>query len=391
MRVAVVTGRYARRLDGVADYVGRLADALPGAGVDPVVVSARGADAPCVEACAAWGPRGVLEAARAVADLRPDVVHVQFAPSAYGFSPAVGLLPAALARRTRAPVVTTLHEYGWWSWPPRVPAAAWCALERGGRWDRETLLLGPRSAALVATNAEHAAAVRARLGREPVVVPIGANVADHGVARTAARAHVRAAYGVPDAARLLLFFGFVHPVKGVRQLLDALADLRRDGDVRLVVAGGFTSLALPEDEARAFRAELEQRARDRGVAAAVSFTGHVPAAEVSTLLRAADAVVLPMTAGVTTKSGALLAAMEHGAPVVATAAERPDPDLVDGRTVVVVPERRDADGIARGVRRVLGDDRLRERVARGGQQLALARSWPVAAARHAQLYGEVLG
>ncbi|WP_218566548.1 glycosyltransferase [Vallicoccus soli] len=389
--MAVVTGRYARRLDGVADYVGRLAEVLPGAGVEPVVVSARGADAPCVEACRSWGPRGVLDAARAVADLRPDLVHVQFAPSAYGFSPAVGLLPAALRGLVRAPLVTTLHEYGWWSWPPRVPDGAWAPLERRRLWDRETLLLGPRSAALVATNAEHAGHVRDRLGREPVVVPIGANVPDLGATRDEARAHAREAYGVPESSPLLLFFGFVHPVKGVRQLIDALEDLRRDADVRLVVAGGFTSLALPETEARAFRAELEQRARDRGVAGAVRFTGHVAAAEVSTLLHAADAVVLPMTAGVTTKSGALLAALEHGAPVVATAAERPDPDLVDGRTVVVVPERRDADGIARGVRRVLGDPALRERVARGGRELALARSWPVAAQRHAALYREVLG
>jgi glycosyltransferase involved in cell wall biosynthesis len=88
------------------------------------------------------------------------------------------------------------------------------------------------------------------------------------------------------------FFGFVHPVKGTRQLIEAV---RRMAGLRLVVVGGFTSLALPPAEAEAYRAEL---ADDR-----VEFTGHLPAEEVSAVLRGADVVVLPFTAGVTAKSG----------------------------------------------------------------------------------------
>jgi hypothetical protein len=40
--------------------------------------------------------------------------------------------------------------------------------------------------------------------------------------------------------------------------------------------------------------------------------------EVSALLHAADAAVLPFTAGVTGKSGALLAALGHGVPTAVT-------------------------------------------------------------------------
>ena len=119
MQTALVVGRDDPRRDGVADYVHRLAAHLPGHGVAPVVVEAGGR---------------VGAAARELDRLRPDLVHVQFAPSAYGFSPAVGLLPALV----RAPVVTTLHEYGWWSWPAAVPDGAWRPLERAGLWDRET-------------------------------------------------------------------------------------------------------------------------------------------------------------------------------------------------------------------------------------------------------------
>lgn len=60
------------------------------------------------------------------------------------------------------------------------------------------------------------------------------------------------------------------------------------------------------EEAQAYRAELTALADDR-----VESTGHLPAAEVSAILRGADVAVLPFTAGVTTKSGALLTVLER--------------------------------------------------------------------------------
>lgn len=362
--VALVCGTYAPERDGVADHVRRLAEHLPATGWSPHVVSTTG---------------GIRRAARRLA--AADVVHVHFAPSAYGFSPRVGVLPALL----RQPVVTTLHEYGWWCWPARVPDRAWRLAERPGWWDRETGLLAPRSAELVVTDAGHAAAVTARLARRPRVLPLGPNVLPTDAPAAGARAELRARLGLRPDARVLAFFGFVHPVKGVRYLLDALAELRR-ADVHLVVAGGFTSLALPAAEAAAFRLELEKHAADRGVAAAVTWTGHRPAAEVSRLLHGADAAVLPFTAGVTAKSGALLAAWAHRLPVVATAAAEPDPAVADGRTAVLVDRVRDSSALAAGLRRLLGDPALARRVAAGGAAVAEGRSWSAVAAAHAEVY-----
>ncbi len=390
MRVALVCGTYAPERDGVADYVRRLADELLLTGVD-VVVAARAEDGSAPAGAVAVTPRWSLahlpRAARALDALEADVVHVQWAPSAYGWSAAVGWLPALL----RTPLVTTLHEYGGWAWPGRLPERAWPVLERGGRYDRETGLLGPASRALVATNPGHAAVARDRLHRDPVVVPIGPNVASPGPDAASARTRVRSRLGLPDGVALLVFFGFVHPVKGVRELVDATALMRDAGtDVHVVVAGGFASLALPGAEARSFRAEVEARIADRGVADRVDLTGWVDEAAVSELLSAADAVVLPFTAGVTTKSGSLLAALDHGAPVLATVADERDADLLDGVTVVDVTARRDPAAIAAAVQRLLDDRGLVGRVARGGRALAATRAWPGIAAAHRDLYARVL-
>ncbi len=398
MRVALVCGTYAPERDGVADYVRRLAGELRSgdAGVD-VVVAARADDrgAPAADGVVAlapdWAPRNLRRAARALDALDADLVHVQWAPSAYGWSGAVGWLPALL----RTPVVTTLHEYGWWGWPAWVPPRLWPALERGGRYDRESGLLGARSRALVVTNPGHARVVEQRLRRQPTLIPIGPNVPGPGrddpMTRPDARARVRTRLGLAEGVPLLVFFGFVHPVKGVRELIDATALLRDGGvDVHVEVAGGFASLALPGEEARSFRAEVEQRIADRGVGDRVHLTGWVDGAEVSELLSAADAVVLPFTAGVTTKSGSLLAALEHGAPVLATVADERDPELLDGVTVLDVAARRDPRAIAESILRLLDEPALASTVARGGQALAARRSWPTIAAMHRAVYASVL-
>lgn len=387
MRVALVCGTYAPERDGVADYVGRLAGELEAIGVRCTIAGRSAGDHRSVAVTPSWSWRHVRRAARALDGLGCDLVHVQYAPSAYGYSPAVGWLPL----RLRTPLVTTLHEYGWWSWPARVPAPAWRLLERHGGYDRETGLLSTRSRALLTTNSTHAATVSRRLGRTPTIVPIGPNIPGPQLDRATAAARVRTRYGIDSDVTLLVFFGFVHPVKGVRELIDATALLEQKGRrVALIVAGGFTSLALPGAEAEDFRAEIERRIADRGVSAQVQLTGWLPPEKVSELLSGADAVVLPLTAGISTKSGALLAAFAHGAPVLATVPDEPDPLLADGRTLICIRRRRDPAAIAGAIDRLIEQPALGRSVAAGGSALMAERGWPHIAAEHVRIYEAVL-
>lgn len=375
LRVALVHGRADPALDGVADYTVRLATALRDHGLDVVDVAVDP------------GPRGTRDAARAVRVARPDVAHVQFAPSAFGFSAAPGLLPDLLGG---VPLVTTVHEYGWWSWAPRVPAAVWRVLERRRLLDRESGRLVPAARAVLTTNDAHDRALGERLGmvarRAPLLPNVDVVAVDDPVA---ARRATRRALGIADDAEVVVFFGFVHPVKGLRHLVDAVAVLAAERPrLHLLVVGGFTSLALPDDEARAFRAELTAHVEASGVADRVTITGHRPVAEVSAALRAADVAAFPFTAGVTLKSGSLLAAFDHGLPVLVT--RRPDavgdPALVDGDTVVVADRVRDAPVLVAGLRRLFDDADLRARVAAGGRRLVAGHGWPALAALHDEVY-----
>ncbi|WP_342200397.1 glycosyltransferase [Microbispora rosea] len=147
----------------------------------------------------------------------------------------------------------------------------------------------------------------------------------------------------------------------------------------------------PEAEARAFRAELEALAARHGVADAVTFTGHLPAARVSEFLHAADAGVLPFTAGVTTKSGALLTMLAHGLPTAVTVPDEPDPALPLGEAVAVIRARRDPAAIADAVAPLLDGSGPGRRMGRAARRLAARHSWSRVAAAHRELYETLAG
>jgi glycosyltransferase involved in cell wall biosynthesis len=386
IQVAMVHGPATPDHDGVSDYVAHLLPALARVGVEAVPVPVR------PEPSTAW-MSATAAVARVVRQLRPDLVHVQFAPAAYRFSVAPGLLPLLLPRRTR--LVTTVHEYGWWAAPGWVPNLLWRPLELTRWWDRETGRLVPASVVVVATDPGHAAQLRRRTGKRPVEVPIAPNVdgrSETRRARLAARREVRKRYGLAPEAPVVVFFGFVHPVKGLRYLIEALPALRRTRPrLHLLVVGGLTSQALPEPAAEALHRELAALAERHGVAEAVTFTGHLPAEAASEALHAADAAVLPFTAGVTSKSGALLSTLAHELPTAVTVPDEPDDRLRDGETVAVIPARRDPAAITRTLDRVLTDVCLRERLIEGGRRLAARHSWPLVAAAHRAVYERVLG
>jgi glycosyltransferase involved in cell wall biosynthesis len=201
---------------------------------------------------------------------------------------------------------------------------------------------------------------------------------------------VRASLGLPPDARLAVFFGFLHPVKGLAGLIEAVAAVRRViPGLRLVVAGGGESHSVHGRGADAMRRGLEDAARRHGVEQQVIFTGYLPEDDVSRLLRAADAAVFPFDAGVTAKSGSLLAALAHGVPTIATsppgALDRP----MEVEGVLRVPPRNTA-ALADALRLVLSDRALATRLAAAGRACADRWTWPKIAGFHAQMYAEVL-
>jgi glycosyltransferase involved in cell wall biosynthesis/acetyltransferase-like isoleucine patch superfamily enzyme len=394
-RVGLVCGYLDPTRDGVAAYTRRLAVHLRSAGLDPVMVTthelARAEGADVIGVTERWDTAGVASAARAIRRLDLDVLHVQFAPSAFGFTRAVGLLPLFLPRRV--PLVVTLHEYG--VAPQSIGGAGvrsmlWSLAERCLYAERETLLLVPRAQCLLVPSQEHMRVLRARVPRQTIAsreVPIGLNVEiATGRNRDAARARVRRELGVAPDASLVAFFGFLHPDKGLDRLIAAVATVRaqRPG-TQLLLIGGAASHSVSAVAAHRLRKELEQVAATFGVHDQVHFTGYLPDADVSRLLFAADVAAFPFDAGVTRKSSSLLTALAAGLPVVATAADTAVGTSVEADGALWVRPGDTAE-LADALARVLGNRRLADRLRAAGAARAACHSWDAIAAAHAEVY-----
>lgn len=170
----------------------------------------------------------------------------------------------------------------------------------------------------------------------------------------AERGEARGALGVPPDRCCFVFVGRLHPVKSVDTVIDALAHV--DG-AHLVVVGDGTE-----------RAPLEATANAAGVRDVVTFTG--ARRDVATILRAADAFVLPSIAE--GMSNALVEAMACGLPCIVTDAIG-GVDALVGRDRGIVVAPRDVDAWAAAMTAVVRDGARRAALGRAAAAFVHAR------------------
>jgi phosphatidylinositol alpha-1,6-mannosyltransferase len=163
--------------------------------------------------------------------------------------------------------------------------------------------------------------------------------------------------------------------KGHDVLVEALPLVRvRVPDVEWVVIGDGP-----------LRAELEARARARGVADSVRFLGAVPDAERDRWLSAADVLAMPSRLPGDGLAGegfgiVYLEAGAHGTPVVAGNVAGALDAVADGESGLLV-DPTDPRAVADAIVRLLLDRELARRLGRGGAARARRFAWPAIAAR----------
>ncbi len=427
--VLFLAGEYPPRPGGVGDYTALLARYLAAGGVRVTVLASRderGAAAdegdappavvisaadPCGEedtraprpavwrAVPRWDWRCARVVATAVRLARPDVVHLQYQPAAFGMAAAVSWLPGWLRQRFAGlRVVTTFHDL-------RVPYL----FPKAGRLReavRDRLVRGNDAAVFTDQDDWAAAGAVRRQGR--YWIPIGSNLA---VAPPAGydRRRWRAQAGADDATFLVVHLGFLNRSKGLETLLDAVVRLRGQGRrVRLLLVGAEVGASDPAN--RAYAGELERRLGVLALSGLVERLSLVPPAIASAYLLAADAAAFPFRDGASLRRGSLLAALAHGLPTVSTAApdaratrrvapqdrstsfgfSPPSVALRDEETLLLVPPG-DSAALATALARLADDPALRARLAAGGRALTAALSWPRIAEAHRDLYAALLG
>ncbi|MCD8037972.1 MAG: glycosyltransferase [Lachnospiraceae bacterium] len=161
------------------------------------------------------------------------------------------------------------------------------------------------------------------------------------------KAQARKKLGLSSEEKVLLFFGFVRPYKGLKHLIHAMPEIKaRLDNVKLLIAGEFPSA---EDKS-AYMAQINELAASApGIEDAILINdGYTPDREVEKYFAACDMVALPYESA--TQSGIVQIAYGFGKPVVVTSVGGLPDAVTDGRTGCVVAPRDDkalADAIVR--------------------------------------------
>jgi glycosyltransferase involved in cell wall biosynthesis len=299
VKVLIVTGSFPPMKCGIGDYSFYLANALA---ADPEIEVAvlTSADAK-VEGAAERVTRfsvmnrwSLAEARKIIEVIRnwsPDIVHIQYPTQGYRHGRLPWLLPA-IAFFLGKKVVQTWHE-GY------------------SRRDTPELLLKsiiPSTLVVVRPGYEgnlHPALHWALWNRQCIYIP-NASTIPRVALDEREKLKIRARY-LKSQKRLVVFFGFVYPHKGVELLFD-IANPATDC---IVIAG-----EMGNDSA--YSLEIERRASAEPWRGKVTVTGFLSPADSAALLSAADAAVLPFRLGGGEWNTSIHAAVIQGTFVVTT-------------------------------------------------------------------------
>lgn len=274
---------------------------------------------------------------------RPDVVHVRLPTPALLSIPVAWLfgVPVRVLNRVEAwpsPSLRRSWQRGMYGFAARVSSRI---VANSVATATQTRDLGGVAAGKVSV-LPNGLDLPARLADTSVVPPVGMIVAN-----------LRAVKGHPD-------------------LIAALARLKDPPTVRLV--GGGTD-----------REALQAQVDAAGLTDRVIFEGQV--------LDGAERFQVAQFALLTSLSesspNAVLEAMGHGLPVVATAVGGVPELVIDERTGLLVPPGAPEE-LAKAIERIAADPLLRQRLGRAGRLAVEVNGWPRVADRHEELYRELL-
>lgn len=280
-------------------------------------------------------PISWLKTARAIARFEPDLtVLTWWHPY---FALPFGLISRRVRRKTEKPVIFLCHNV-----LPHEPT----------RFDRVLSRFAFKGASGFIVQAAHELSTL----REMVGFNVPAEVAPHPVydlfnqgSRLPEREASRREIGI-SSKRVLLFFGYIRPYKGLEVLLRALP-LVNDQDVELVIAG-----ECYEDPERYLQLMVELGIEDR-----VRFENrYIPNEEVGRYFAAADLVTLPYLSA--TQSGVVQVANALEVPVLVSDVGGIPEVVEDGKTGIVVSAD-DPVAVAEGIDRFFNDkmeSRLKE-------------------------------
>ncbi|MGD1012033.1 MAG: glycosyltransferase [Acidimicrobiales bacterium] len=187
----------------------------------------------------------------------------------------------------------------------------------------------------------------------------------------------------------ILTWGLIGPGKGIEHAISAVALLQRRSPAPVYIVAGQTHPKVLAAQGERYRRQLQDQARDLGIAGKVWFDdGYRSWESLRALIRSVDAVLLPYDSRDQVSSGVLVEAIASGKPVVATKFPHAEELLVHGAGLTV--PQGDVHAMAVALDRVLYEPGLRKEMAAASRQEAAALLWPAVGEAYRSLIAAVM-
>jgi glycosyltransferase involved in cell wall biosynthesis len=193
---------------------------------------------------------------------------------------------------------------------------------------------------------------------------------------------LRERYGVRTDQPVVLFFGLLAPSKGLEDLIEAFALVRKSCDARLIIAG-YPTKHLRMDE-------LNRRIADQHLQEQVVLDlRYIPLEDVGGLMRLATVAVYPYRSS--TQSGALQVAYTFSRPVVATSVGGLPEAVENGRSGFLAPPNSPS-ALAEQILKIVASPGLATVMGEYARHLSETRfSWQAVAEQIAGVYRQLPG
>jgi glycosyltransferase involved in cell wall biosynthesis len=298
-----------------------------------------------------WGITGILSILNTIRSAHPvvDFACLQYPTISYRRNPAVNLLPLLLRLRfPRLRIAVILHEYLSYSPIGRLRILLTLLPAHAIIVPEERLQIILRRFFFFKRNSVH-------------LVPISSNIIPVDYKKN---------YALLEPITVA-HFGIIRRGRGIENIIRAVHSLGRR-NIRLLLIGG----SLSDDD---YPQKILDLIGSLNMTASVTITGYLDNDRVSKLLLASDILLLPFPDGVSERRTTFLTGLDHRIPIITTRGLSSPSSLRDNENVKFVRSTSVAD-IAYALEELLNDDRLREKIGRGGYEWIRRFTWPDIAA-----------
>lgn len=306
MKICFIVGSFPNMKCGVGDYTKILAEELALKGNEISVITSKNANR---EECGnlqvfnivnSWSFDEKEIIIKALNDIKPDIVHIQYPSEKYGKSLFINLLPRIIKKEVKCKVVETVHEYFNYTIKGKM----------------RNLINYSYADKIIVVEEQYIDKIKEFIPFKSnkldiKYIPISSNIPKSNITKQDIE-KIKSSLQI-GKSMVLSYFGFVNELKGVDTLIKSVSELIKKGyDIKLMILSELSYDII-------YQREILDMINRLGIASNVIITGFIDSSdEVADYLSISNLCILPFVDGVSQRNGSFLAAYNQGIPIVTT-------------------------------------------------------------------------